>query len=47
MNLLPHLKILAEIYQSESQPFRKIHRMIDLFESIIRSHTVVILGEYV
>ena len=43
----PHLTELFKIYQSESQPFRKVHRMIDLFESIIKSHTVVIIAEYV
>jgi len=43
----PHIKTLFELYQNESQAFRKVHRMIDLFESIIKSHTVVILSEYV
>jgi hypothetical protein len=43
----PHLTELFKIYQSEFQPFRKVHRMIDLFESIIKSHTVVIIAEYV
>jgi tetratricopeptide (TPR) repeat protein len=43
----PHLTELFKIYQAESQPFRKVHRMIDLFESIIKSHTVVIIAEYV
>lgn len=42
----PHLAELYTIYKLESQPFRKVHRMIDLFESIIKTHTVVILGEY-
>lgn len=42
----PHLAELYTIYKVESQPFRKVHRMIDLFESIIKTHTVVILGEY-
>ncbi len=43
----PHLKILHSLYLSETQAFRKVHRMIDLFESIIKTHTVVILSEYV
>lgn len=43
----PHISSLYALYQSETQPFRKVHRMIDLFESVIKSHTVVILGEYV
>ena len=47
MNNHPELSALYALYLSESQPFRKVHRMIDLFESIIKSHTVVMLGEYV
>jgi hypothetical protein len=43
----PHLKSLHTLFTAEVQPFRKVHRMIDLFESIIKSHTVVILAEYV
>jgi len=42
-----HLETLHQLYTSETQSFRKVHRMIDLFESIIKSHTVVVLGEYV
>lgn len=47
MNNHPHLKTLHSLYLSETQAFRKVHRMIDLFESIIKMHTVVILSEYV
>ncbi len=47
MNNHSHIKALVELYHSETQPFRKVHRMIDLFESIIKSHTAVILSEYV
>ncbi|MFD3393417.1 NACHT domain-containing protein [Aquirufa sp. OSTEICH-129V] len=47
MNHLPHLSILHQLYLTEEQPFRKVHRMIDLFESIIKTHTVVILAGYV
>ena len=47
MNHHPHLKTLNTLYTEEVQPFRKVHRMIDLFESIIKSHTVVIIAEYV
>ncbi len=43
----PHLTFLYDLYQKESQPFRKVHRMIDLFESIIKTHTAVIISEYV
>lgn len=46
MNFL-HLSCLYDLYQKESQPFRKVHRMIDLFESIIKTHTAVIISEYV
>ena len=42
-----HLTELHRLYQLETQPFRKVHRMIDLFESLIKSHTVVIIAEYV
>ena len=42
----PQLIDLYRLYNQESQSFRKVHRMIDLFESIIKTHTVVILGEY-
>ena len=47
MKAHPHLASLYALYQSETQSFRKIHRMIDLFESIIKTHTVVILSSYV
>jgi hypothetical protein len=47
MNNHPHLKILHSLYLNETQAFRKVHRMTDLFESIIKTHTVVILSEYV
>jgi hypothetical protein len=42
----PHLTELFTIYQSESQSFRKVNRMIVLFESIIKSHTGVLIDEY-
>ena len=47
MNQHPHLKTLHALYTEEVQSFRKVHRMIDLFESVIKSHTVVIIAEYV
>jgi hypothetical protein len=46
MNDHPHLKKLYTLFTEEVQPFRKVHRLIDLFESIIKTHTVVILAEY-
>ena len=42
----PQISSLYQIYLSETQPFRKVHRMIDLFESILKTHTAVIMGEY-
>ena len=42
-----HIGSLYQLFLEETQPFRKVHRMIDLFESIIKSHSVVILSEYV
>jgi hypothetical protein len=42
-----HIGSLYQLFLDETQPFRKVHRMIDLFESIIKSHSVVILSEYV
>jgi hypothetical protein len=43
----PQIAELYKRYLSETQPFRKIHRLIDLFESIIKTHTVLIVSEYV
>ena len=43
----PHIQALHELYQKETQAFRQVHRMIDLFESIIKTYTVVILSEYI
>jgi len=42
----PQIKELFQLYNSETEAFRKVHRLIDLFESIIKSHTIVIMGEY-
>lgn len=47
MNNHPQISELYKIYQLETQPFRKVHRLIDLFESIIKTHTVVIMSSYV
>jgi hypothetical protein len=46
-NQHPHISDLYQIYQTEQQsPFRKVHRMIDLFETIIKIYPIVILSEY-
>jgi len=42
----PQIEILNNLYQKETQPFRKVHRMIDLFECILKSHTAVIISTY-
>ena len=39
-------QLLHRQFEAETQPFRKVHRMIDLFEVLIKSHTVVIMAEY-
>ena len=43
----PQIAELYKRYLSETQSFRKVHRLIDLFESIIKTHTVLIVSEYV
>jgi len=47
MNTHPQISHLYQLFTDEIQPFRKVHRMIDLFESIIKTHTVFIMAEYV
>jgi hypothetical protein len=42
----PHLTSLYDLYLIESQPFRKVHRMVDLFESVIKTYTAVMMAEY-
>jgi hypothetical protein len=42
----PQIKELFQLYNSETEAFRKVHRLIDLFESIVKSYTIVIMGEY-
>jgi hypothetical protein len=41
-----HINKLLELFRIEEEPFRKAHRMIDLFESIIKTHTVVLTSNY-
>ena len=43
---LPHLTSLYDLYLSEGQPFRRVHRMVDLFESVIKTYTSVMMAEY-
>ncbi|MUT66851.1 AAA family ATPase [Paenibacillus sp. NEAU-GSW1] len=42
----PHINAMIRLFEQEKQPFRKIHRMIDLFETIIKTHTAVLIGNY-
>lgn len=42
----PQINSLNELYLSEEQPFRRVHRLIDLMETIIKTHTVVLIGVY-
>jgi hypothetical protein len=42
----PHLHLLINLFENDDQPFRKVHRMIDLFESILKFHTAIIFSEY-
>jgi hypothetical protein len=37
---------VLELFQQEQHPFVKIHRMIDLFETIIKTHTAFIISDY-
>ena len=43
--MLPHLHAVHSLYAAEQVPFRKVHRLIDLFESLIKTYTIVIIGE--
>ncbi|MFP7300396.1 hypothetical protein [Neobacillus niacini] len=42
----PQIQSVLELYHQEQHPFVKIHRMIDLFETIIKTHTAVIISDY-
>ena len=42
----PQIIRMIQLFEAESQPFRKAHRMIDLFETIIKTHTAVIVSNY-
>lgn len=48
MNQTSHYQIakMVKLFESETQPFRKVHRLIDLFETIIKTHTTVIVSDY-
>ncbi len=42
-----HIDTLHKLFLNETQSFRKVHRMIDLYGSILKSHTALIIAEYV
>ena len=42
----PQIIRMIQLFEAESQPFRKVHRMIDLFETIIKTHTATIVSNY-
>ncbi|MGX6443606.1 hypothetical protein ACWM35_10370 [Neobacillus sp. K501] len=42
----PQINKLIELFEKETEPFRKIHRMIDLFETLIKTHTAFLVGNY-
>jgi len=42
----PQLEKIRTLFEQESNSFRKVHRMIDLFEAIIKTHTAVIVADY-
>lgn len=42
----PHINAVVRLFEKEEQPFRKVHRLIDLFETIIKTHTAVIVSWY-
>ncbi len=45
-NLQCHIKKQFWLFNNEINPFRKVHRLIDLFETIIKTHTAVIISDY-
>ena len=44
-NLPSPLHVLLESYHQEQQPFRKVHRLIDIFEWVIKWHTVLVMSD--
>ncbi|MEH7304861.1 NB-ARC domain-containing protein [Neobacillus drentensis] len=40
----PQVNSVLELFIKEEQPFRKIHRLIDLFEVIIKTHTSYLIS---
>lgn len=42
----PQINGVYELFINEKHPFTKVHRLIDLFETIIKTHTAVIISDY-
>ena len=41
-----YIQTLQTQFEAETQPFKKVHRLIDLCEAVIKFHTVVILSNF-
>ena len=41
-----YIQTLQTQFEAETQPFKKVHRLIDLSEAVIKFHTVVILSNF-
>jgi len=42
----PQISDIYNLFKNETIPFRKIHRLIDLFETIIKTYTAIIISDY-
>jgi hypothetical protein len=42
----PQINEALDLYNTEPHPFTKVHRMIDLFEIIIKTHSAYIISDY-
>ena len=40
------LALILTAFENESQPFRKVHRLIDAIEVLIKIHTVAVVSDY-
>ncbi|MCM3691488.1 ATP-binding protein [Neobacillus niacini] len=42
----PQINKVLDLFEEEDQPFRRIHRLIDAFETIIKTHTAKLIANY-
>lgn len=42
----PQINKVKDFFENETNAFRKIHRMIDLFETMIKTHTALLVSNY-